>query len=87
MMDDKTMRDLMDDDGENRAVRNFLMMYGCTTSPSIEGMRDHMAGSGFDGCWPEWAATESGFLTKGGAQDWLRHLFGLEAILSTQTEE
>jgi hypothetical protein len=71
-------RDLLDD-GENRAVRAFLMLYGSTNSPSIEGMRDHMKFSGFEGCWPEWAATQYGFLTKGGAQNWLRHLFSLEA--------
>jgi hypothetical protein len=81
-MTDKQMelerRELMDSDGENRAVRAFLMLYGSTASPSIEGMRDHMEFSGFNGCWPEWAATQYGFLTKGGAQDWLRYLFGLE---------
>jgi hypothetical protein len=73
-----TDRELLDSDGENLAVRTFLQLYGGTNSPSIEGMRDHLAMSGFDDCWPDWAATEYGFLTKAGAQSWLRYLFALE---------
>lgn len=79
-------RDLLDGDGENRAVRTFLQLYGCTNSPSVEGMRAHLSASGFDGCWPEWVEQSDvgtgGHLTKGGAQDWLRHLFSLESVLS-----
>jgi hypothetical protein len=72
------MSELIDkEDGENRAVRSFLMLYG-GSSTTVKKMRDQLECSGFDGCWPEWAAKENGHLTKGGAQDWLRYLFALE---------
>lgn len=67
------------DDGENRAVRYFLMMYGGQTC-TIEGMRKHLQLSGFP-YWPEWAERD-GHLTKGGAQAWIRYLIGLESALS-----
>lgn len=79
-------RDLIDSDGENRAVRCFLMLYGGTNSPTVEQMRMHLAASGFEECWPDWAASEYGHLTKGGAQDWLRHLFALEAGCHSSAE-
>lgn len=69
------------DDGENRAVRYFLMMYGGQTC-TIEGMRKHLQRSGFP-YWPEWAERD-GHLTKGGAQAWIRYLIGLESALSAQ---
>jgi hypothetical protein len=69
------------DDGENRAVRYFLMMYGGQTR-TIEGMRKHLQLSGFP-YWPEWAERD-GHLTKGGAQAWIRYLIGLESALSAQ---
>lgn len=72
------MRDLLDpDDGENRAVRAFLMAYGCQPSITAEQMAQHMRRSGFD-VVPEWVAEAPGHLTKGGAQLWLRMLFALE---------
>lgn len=76
-----TRTDLIDkEDGENRAVRSFLMLYGGATGLSVGQMRDHMEMSGWDGCWPAWVAeVASGHhLTKGGAQGWLRYLFSLE---------
>lgn len=69
--------ELLDDDGENLAVRAFLSLYGCTNVPSTDQMRRHLVASGFDECWPDWAA-EDQHLTKGGAQAWIRHLFALE---------
>lgn len=74
------MRDLIDSDGENRAVRSFLALYGTTTGISVEYMRTHMRLSGFDKHWPAWVEQKGDgeHLTKGGAQDWLRHLFALE---------
>lgn len=77
-------QDLLDEDGENLAVRMFLMHYGCCNSPTVGSMREHLRLAGFDGCWPEWVGNaEGGFfeghLTKGGAQDWLRYLFVLES--------
>lgn len=73
-------RELLDDDGENRAVRTFLQLYGGANNPTVAGMKSHLKNSGFDGCWPEWVSSLSGggHLTTGGAQDWLRYLFGLE---------
>lgn len=73
-------RELLDDDGENRAVRCFLSMYGCMNSPSVKSMKIHLEHSGFNDCWPAWVTdpANAGHLTKGGAQHWLRHLFALE---------
>ena len=72
---------LLDDDGENKAVRWFLAAYGGGCSKTIGAMKAHLEMSGFDGCWPDWCNTEhpSAHLTKGGAQLWIRHLFSLEA--------
>jgi hypothetical protein len=64
------------EDGENRAVRAFLANYSAP-SPTVERMRKHMTMSGYP-LWPEWVEDGVGHLTKGGAQNWLRHLFGLE---------
>lgn len=80
-MDDlNKLRDLLDDDGENRAVRTFLMSYG-GGSHKVGSIRYSLTMSGFDGCWPEWVGQEpeGAHLTKAGAQLWLRHLFDLEA--------
>lgn len=73
------MRDLIDSDGENRAVRAFLLLYGGSAGVTTTQMRRHMEASGYP-LWPEWAAHADRHLTKGGAQDWLRHLFALESI-------
>lgn len=79
------LRELMDD-GENQAVRAFLMLYGGVLRQlSIEEMKNHLVMAGFDGCWPGWVNDPDGVtgLTKGGAQDWLRHLFNLEQGLES----
>ena len=70
---------LLDEDGENRAVRAFLMHYGAP-GLSVRQMRSNMKAAGWDGCWPEWVTQihEGAHLTKGGAQSWLRHLFAME---------
>ena len=74
-MKDRT--DLIDDDGENRAVRAFLSLYqnGAT---SVREMVVHMAHLGWSNnpAWVIEALDEP--LTKGGAQLWIRHLFALE---------
>lgn len=68
---------LMDDEGENRAVRAFLMQYG-TSGLTVGAMRLHMERCGFPE-WPHWVKQQDGaHLTKAGAQLWLRHLFALE---------
>lgn len=75
---------LMDDDGENRAVRAFLMQYG-ESGLTVGAMQRHMTRAGWPQC-PEWVTASEGceFLTKGGAQSWLRHLFALELAGSPQ---
>ncbi|MBH2008331.1 MAG: hypothetical protein I8H71_01390 [Xanthomonadaceae bacterium] len=79
-----TERELIDpEDGENRAVRMFLALYGMRPSLTVAAMRDHLTFSGFPH-WPAWAADDAGHLTKGGAQDWLRHLFALETAALAQ---
>lgn len=74
------MRDLLDEDGENRAVRTFLqLIYGGTTSSiTTERMRNHLAVSGWEANFvPDWAE-ENMTLTKAGVQMWLRHLLNME---------
>ena len=73
------MRELLDSDGENQAVRCFLMLHG-ERGVTVEKMKMHMSLCGYP-LWPEWVETPDaqGHLTKAGAQDWLRHLFGLES--------
>lgn len=72
--------DLIDTDGENKAIRSFLKFY-LKPGISIGEMRDNMEMAGWDGCWPDsiGAADWNSTLTKFEAQAWLRHLFGLEA--------
>lgn len=86
-----TERTLLDTDGENRAVRAFLMLYG-TKALTVGEMKRHMEQCGFP-FWPDWVEpseqTDAGkaystflskvHLTKAGAQSWLRYLFSLEA--------
>lgn len=70
------MRDLLDADGENRAVRTFLQLYG-GESVTTQRMRNHLTMSGFEHYWPDWT-NKNEHLTKAGAQIWLRYLFSLE---------
>lgn len=74
---------LLDDDGENRAVRMFLAAYG-TPGLTVATMRRHMELAGWTQS-PEWTTKPDaqGHLTKSGAQSWLRHLFALEASTPT----
>ena len=76
------MRDLVDDEGENRAVRTFLMQYG-VPGLTVAAMAQHMRRSGWGSeYWPPFARKVDNagqHLTKAGAQIWLRHLFALEA--------
>lgn len=77
-------RELLDEDGENQAVRTFLMAYG-EPGLTVARMRRHMELAGWHQA-PEWTTKPEaqGNLTKGGAQDWLRHLFALEASTSDE---
>lgn len=77
-----TDRELLDEEGENRAVRAFLMLYGGATGVTVGQMRKHMDMSGWplQFC-PEFARLgkcDGQHLAKAGAQIWLRHLFNLE---------
>jgi len=81
-----TPRELVDGEGENRAVRAFLALYGGTAGVSVGAMRAHLRAMGFDGCWPAWAEAEAGHLTKAGAQLWIRHLIRLEDRLRPEGE-
>jgi hypothetical protein len=67
-------RELLDEDGENLAVRAFLMLYG-TPGLSALKMKKHMIASGHP-YFPDWV--DDVHLTKAGAQLWLRQLFALE---------
>ncbi|MGG4053501.1 hypothetical protein [Delftia tsuruhatensis] len=69
---------MLDDDGENQAVRMFLLLYG-QPGLTVARMREHMEAAGWPQV-PEWATKPEaqGHLTKAGAQSWLRHLFALE---------
>ena len=74
-------RELLDpNDGENLAVRGFLLFYSGGARASVGAMRTHMTNYGFPGHWPAWVteAHADEFLTKSAAQAWLRHLFALE---------
>jgi hypothetical protein len=70
---------VQDAEGENKAVRSFLMLYG-QPGLTVGQMKKHMTMSGFK-AWPAWVETEpdGAHLTKAGAQLWIRHLFALEA--------
>jgi hypothetical protein len=72
----EVMRELVDDEGENRAVRMFLLLYN-SASPTALQMKEHLANCGYD-CAPDWVERSPGYLTKAGAQLWLRMLFDLE---------
>ena len=74
-------RQLLHADGENLAVRSFLMFYSCDTSRKISEMAEHMALSGWSyekycpDCLKDFREDH---LTKADAQLWIRHLFSLE---------
>lgn len=73
-------RDLMDSDGENRALRTFLMQYGLP-GLTVNAMRQHMKRSGWGIEYLPDFAKFGGVehLTKAGAQIWIRHLLSMEA--------
>jgi len=70
------------EDGENRAVRALLQLYGSEKSMTVKRMKECLTERGWDNCWPSWAndEDEQGHLTAGGAQDWIRYLFALETL-------
>lgn len=71
------MRNLLDEDGENMAVRSFLMQYSCDRSISCAAMAQHMKRSGFEETTPDFVHGPA-HMNKAMAQAWLRHLFSLE---------
>lgn len=74
--------ELLDEEGENLAVRSFLMQYSCDRALTIGAMRKHMDMSGWPLQYcPEFARIgdyDSQHLTKAGAQLWIRHLISME---------
>ena len=73
------MKNLLDSDGENKAIRCFLMIYG-SQALTVETMKKHMEFSGFP-LWPSWVENkdvQKQHLTKSAAQSWIRHLFEME---------
>lgn len=72
---------MLDDDGENLALRAFLLYYQNGGDKSVGAMRTHLQLCGWHGCWPDWVARnhDSAHLTKAGAQLWIRHLIDLES--------
>lgn len=74
------MKDLVDEEGENIAVRFFLMFYSGNKTPTYGAMRNNMRLAGYDNLWPSFVtdAADNEHMAKAGAQLWLRFLFGLE---------
>jgi len=74
-------RTLLDKDGENRALRTFLLQYGLP-GLTVGAMAEHMSRSGWDyRYWPGFVrgpAPHAAHLTKAGAQIWIRHLISME---------
>ncbi len=77
--EENALYDLLDEDGENRAVRMFLLLYGGAHGLTVGRMKSHLCASGHPH-WPAWVenSPQGAHLTKAGAQLWLRHLFSLE---------
>lgn len=72
------MRPLLHDDGENQAVRTFLMFYGSNPTLTHLQMMFNMQHSGYP-YFPSWVGeVRDETMTKAAAQDWLRYLFSLE---------
>lgn len=71
------MSDLIDTDGENRAVRGFLLGREAGIR-AFAAMRQHMTHYGTP-YWPATFTEKQGHITKAEQQEWLRHLFALEA--------
>lgn len=82
------MSELIDDDGENLAVRWFLAAYSGGVNTGHR-MAIHMQKCGFGWTHPDWVKkyVPGEHLSKGGAQAWLRHLFALEAQPSYATAQ
>jgi len=80
-------RELLDDDGENLALRTFLAFYGNNPTVSIGAMKDCMETSGWDN-HPEFVIRMSDWsMTKGTAQMWIRHLLSLEQAITQPEQE
>lgn len=71
------MNNLVDEDGENMAVRAFLQQFQGNHLITSGQMLQHLKWLGFDLALPEWANPDL-HITAGEAQAWLRLLFTLE---------
>lgn len=65
---------MVDTDGENKALRCFLMVYG-TPGLTVGAMQAHLVRCGYP-LWPAWvdSSHQEERLTKAGAQQWIRFL-------------
>lgn len=82
---------LVEEDGENMAVRSFLMLYSGGASITVGEMRSLMDSCGWplEYC-PDFARLGENaheYLSKAGAQAWLRHLFSFESKALAATAE
>lgn len=72
------MENMMDEDGENQALRSFLLLYsgGVQTYGNCRCMRL----GGYEYAIPEWAkeSPASAHVTKAAAQEWIRFILSLE---------
>lgn len=85
-MENEVACNLIDENGDNRAVQLFLAMYGNEDDVSIARMQLHLERYGF-GCYlPDWVETEKGVLTITRAREWIRHLFLLEKAEALKTK-
>lgn len=68
-------RELIDeDDGENRAVRAFLQLYGNCQGITVERAYAHMKGSGWASECPAWVTYTKGHMTTAEAQSWIVYM-------------
>jgi hypothetical protein len=74
--------ELVDNEGENQAVRDFLMLYGGAQGVTVGQMRKHMDRSGWSlqycPAFARLGGCDSEHLSKAGAQIWIRHLIEME---------
>ena len=82
------MRDnLVCEDGENKAVRSFLQMYGSNPTALVSKFVHHMKSLEWDS-YPSWVDSHLNTkMTAGGAQDWIRHLIWLETKFNQQAHD
>lgn len=70
-----SIKELIDEeDGENRAVRTFLQLYGNCQGITIERALSHMEIHGWESECPPWAFYTQGHMTTAEAQAWIVYM-------------